>query len=132
VSGDAVDDLFVAVVEIRDRIWTLQRWVRPEDVDAAVGLGRDLGLRGAQAQAFALAVCLEIAVAGVAAGDEEEVDVADLSALGGGATEQAEVAWLAQVQHARVTHGAAAAARDLSAELSTGDASFGSAGRRRM
>ncbi|GEL24129.1 hypothetical protein PSU4_30830 [Pseudonocardia sulfidoxydans NBRC 16205] len=130
--GDATDDLFVAVVEIRDRIWTLQRWVRPEEADAAVRLGRELGLGAAQARAFALAVCLEIAVAGVAADDEEEVDVADLSALGGAATEQAEVAWLAQVQRARVTHGTAAAARDLLTELSTGDASFGSAGRRHM
>ncbi|RTL68078.1 MAG: hypothetical protein EKK42_11845 [Pseudonocardiaceae bacterium] len=132
VSGDAVDDLFVAVVEIRDRIWTLQRWVRPAEADAAVRLGREHGLGAAQARAFALAVCLEIAVAGVAADDEEEVDIADLSALGGAATEQGEVAWLAQVQRARVTHGAAAAARDLLTELSTGDASFGSAGRRRM
>lgn len=131
-SGDAADDLFVAVVEIRDRIWTLQRWVRPAEADAAVRLGRELGLGAAQARAFALAVCLEIGVAGVAADDEEEVDVADLSALGGAATEQAEVAWLAQVQRARVVHGTAAAARDLLTELSTGDVSFGSAGRRRM
>ncbi|ODU02282.1 MAG: hypothetical protein ABS81_17995 [Pseudonocardia sp. SCN 72-86] len=132
VSGDAADDLFVAVVEIRDRIWTLQRWVRPEEADAAVRLGRDLGLGAAQARAFALAVCLEIGVAGVAADDEEELDVADLSTLGGASTEQAEVAWLAQVQRARVSHGTAAAARDLLAELSTGDASSGSVGRRRV
>ncbi|GAY13172.1 DUF6545 domain-containing protein [Pseudonocardia sp. N23] len=127
VSDGVVDDLFVAVVEIRDRIWTLQRWVRPEEADAAVRLGRELGLGSAAARAFALAVCLEIGVAGVAAADEEELDVADLSALGGAASEAEEAAWLAQVQRARVEHGTAAAARDLLTELSTGDSTFGSA-----
>ncbi|MGE0346620.1 MAG: DUF6545 domain-containing protein [Gemmatimonadales bacterium] len=104
------DDLFVAVVEIRDRMWILQRWVSPAEVDAALRLGRRLGLSGPATRAFAVAVCLEIAVAGAAAGDDQELDVADLSALGGAATEDQEVAWLALVQRARTRHRAAAAA----------------------
>jgi hypothetical protein len=119
----AVADLFVAVVEIRDRIWAVQRWVHPDEVNQAVAIGRHRGLSGPDARAFAVAVCLEIGIAGVVADDPQEKRGADLSALGGSAFETQEVAWLAQVQRARTEHYAAAAAAEIlhgSADLRAG------------
>ncbi|AEA28838.1 hypothetical protein Psed_6757 (plasmid) [Pseudonocardia dioxanivorans CB1190] len=112
-SPAAVADLFVAVVEIRDRIWAVQRWVHPDEVTQAVAIGRRLGLSGPDARAFAVGVCLEIGIAGVEADDPQEPRGADLSALGGSSVQAQEIAWLAQVQRVRTEHYAAAAAAEI-------------------
>lgn len=112
-GGGGPADMFVAVVEIRDRMWLVQRWVRPADADRAVRMGRQLGLSSSGARAFAAAVCLEIGVAGMVADDPTENLSADLGALGGAATEEQEVIWLAQVHRARAQGHTVAAAADI-------------------
>ncbi|RTL63181.1 MAG: hypothetical protein EKK42_29335 [Pseudonocardiaceae bacterium] len=112
-GGGGPADMFVAVVEIRDRMWLVQRWVRPADADRAVRMGRQLGLGSSGARAFATAVCLEIGVAGMVADDPTENLSADLGALGGAATEEQEVIWLAQVHRARAQGHTVAAAADI-------------------
>ncbi|NMI01652.1 DUF6545 domain-containing protein [Pseudonocardia acidicola] len=104
------DELFGLLVEVRDRMWLLQQWVGRDQLSAAAGVARRLGLVGEPGRAFTAAVCLEIGLTALAADADRAADPADLSRLGGGQSEKQEALWLAEVQRARTLHDAAAAA----------------------
>jgi hypothetical protein len=125
----AEGDLFSMLIDIRDQIWRLQRRIQPAHLAATAGLARRLGLHGATARAYMLAVCLQIARTSTAdtttePDDDEAAEqipderdlprattAVDLSRLGGGELLSQEAHWLAAVHRARTqlpTHAGAA------------------------
>lgn len=117
----AEGDLFSMLIDIRDQVWRLQRRVQPAQLRAAARLARRLGLHGATARAYKLAVCLQIARTTTDTttgpddhGNDAAVERAqpepdavragaavDLSRLGGGEILSQEARWLAAVHRAR-------------------------------
>ncbi|WP_367181251.1 DUF6545 domain-containing protein [uncultured Pseudonocardia sp.] len=114
----AEGDLFSMVIDIRDQVWRLQRRIQPAHLAATAGLARGLGLHGATARAYMLAVCLQIARTSTTdtttepddgAADQVPADpdparataAVDLSRLGGGELLSQEARWLAAVHRAR-------------------------------
>lgn len=90
------------VVDIRDQIWLLQRYVSPGDVAAAGYLARRNGLLvGTRARAHVTAACLELAIARRSRRAEPVAPPpANLARLGGGRTIAQEAHWLAAVADA--------------------------------
>lgn len=112
-------DLFPALIEIRDRMWVLQQWVTHDQLSAAAGLARRLGLIGTSARAFTAAVCLQMAMSAAQSGLAHAADPADLSQLGGGRSPVQEAHWLAAIARARGDHDIAAAAAKIFYHSST-------------
>lgn len=97
--GDGGSTLLDQVIDIRDRMWLLQRYVGPEDLAAAGRQARAHGyLFGVRARAHITAACLELAARRRA---EQTRPVpppaANLARLGGGRTIDQEAHWLANV-----------------------------------
>lgn len=99
----ALDDggttLLDQVVDIRDQMWLLQRYIGPEDLAAAGRQARARGhLFGVRARAYIAATCLDLAAQRRA---EQTRPVppppANLARLGGGRTIDQEAHWLASV-----------------------------------
>lgn len=93
------------VIDIRDRMWWLQRFVSPADLAAASRQARAEGLLfGTRARAYVAAACLHLAAErGGGNGQPVAPPPANLSRLGGGRTIGQEAYWLAAVSDALTT-----------------------------
>jgi hypothetical protein len=82
-----------ALIEIRDQMLTLQRWITDSSIERAVAATRRLGLRGERGRSYIVARCLAAAVHARDAG-EPAIGGANLAGLGGGDTLEQEAAWI--------------------------------------